>query len=196
MKAPDIPSPTDIDILVADIVKKLGGGDMVEQDIRNTIAALGAIKSPLWGNRTENLKYMEKVYASVKKLQAALRAMPTETTWFMMFAPEDGETLDAMMQEAAKRRSELIMALEHLCTRCDKNIAAAPGVDGHFGYRERQAAIETRLLLERYGKPARITDKGPYLVIAGLLFQAAWGENPKDMKRACTAALASPIKTE
>ena len=193
MRAPDKLSPADIDILVADMVKELGGGALVQQDVRNVMAVLPVQDEPTWGNRARNLKYMKILRTQIEKLQATLRSEPASSTYFMLFAPEEGE-FDAMRQEAVTRQSHLTMILEELRARCDANIAAAPGAHGSFGWRERQAAIEARLLWERHGKRPTLIET--FIVFAEWLFEAAWNKKPQDMKRACDQALHSPIKTD
>jgi hypothetical protein len=195
MRAPDKPEPAAADILIADMVKKLGGSDAIEQDVRNSIAVLAVIDEPQWGNQAQNLDYMKTLQGSIRKLQTMLRAPPANTTYLMLFAPEEGETIEVMIQEAQARQSELTTMLEDLHVRCDKNIAAKPGVHGSFGYRERQAAIEARLLWERHGKHPTLAET--FIEFAENLFCAAWrNEKPQDMKRACGDALRSPIKTD
>jgi hypothetical protein len=192
MRAPDEP---DVDILIAEMVKTLGGDDTAKQNIGTTIVNLVmAGDEPLWGNRAGNIEYFSTLQKRVTQLLGTLRAAPAHTTYFVLFAPEDGETIDAMMQEALARQSELMTMLEELHARCGKNIDWAPGVHGSLGWRERQAAIEARLLWERHGRHPTLIEA--FIEFAEQLFRAAWRGEPQDMRRACADALRSPIKTD
>jgi hypothetical protein len=176
---------------IDEIVGKLGAD---EGEIRQIVADLRAFKRSTWGNSSENLEHFNTLRRRIERVQAALRVMPPHVR-FMMFAPEDSETLDTMTEEAEAELAKFTGLLEKLHARCDTNIVAKPGVHGNSGFRERRAAVEARLLLERYGKPVTLSETSLFNEIAGLLFQAAGGFE-KDMKRACEAALSAPIRTE
>jgi hypothetical protein len=193
MRPPNKLSPADVERLVAEMADTLGGGEAIKQNIRDVIANLPN-KGPTWGRRTQNIKYMKILRARVTKVLTTLRAEPNPVySTPMLFAPEEGETTDAMMQEAERQKAALITALERLRARCDKNIAAKqPGVHAHVDYRERNAAVEARVLWELAGKRPMLTDS--FIGFAEQLFQAAWREEPRDMRRACRYALQAPIK--
>jgi hypothetical protein len=190
-------SPADVSGLVDDMAETLGGGEVIKQDIRYVIENLPN-KGPTWGRRTENIKHMKILKARATKVLATLRAEPDpHYSTAMLFAPEEGETTDAMMQEGERKKAALITELERLRARCDENIAAnQPGVHGNVDYRERNAAVEARVLWELAGKRPTLTDSsiGSFIGFAEQLFHAVWREKPRDMRRACRYALQAPIK--
>lgn len=181
----------DANDFIDEIVGKLGAD---EGEIRQIVAALRAFERPTWGNVAENLEHFKTFSRRIERLQAELRVIPSHVR-FAIFAPEESETIDTMAEEALAQLEAFTATLVRLRTRCVRNAAAKPGMHGNSGFRERQAAVEARLLLERYGKPVTLSETSLFNEIAGLLFQAAGGPE-KDMKRACEAALSAPIRTE
>jgi hypothetical protein len=180
------------DDFVGEVVEKL---DVEEAKVRQIVTDLQAIERPSWGNSTENLEHFKTLRTRIERLQTALRAMP-DYVRFMTFAPENSETLDTMQEEALGQLEDFTATLGRLRTRCDKNIAAKPGVHGNFHPREHQAAIEARLLMEQAGMPVTRSETSLFNDITDLLCRAAWGGPVKDRKQACNAALSAPIRTE
>jgi hypothetical protein len=180
------------DDFVDEVVDKLGAD---EGEVRQIVAALRALERPTWGNSSENLEHFNTLRRRIERVQAALRVMP-DYVRFMMFVPEDSETLDTMAEEAELELAKFTGLLEKLHARCDTNIVAKPGVHGNSGFREHQAAIEARLLLERHGKPVTLSETSLYNEITDLLCRAAWGGPVRDRKQACKAVLSAPIRTE
>jgi hypothetical protein len=165
-------------------------------EVRPIVETLAALKRPLWGNAVNNIEHFKTLRARIEKLQKTLRTVP-EHVLFMTFAPEDSETLDTMSVEADRSLGDFVTTLGELRTRCDKNIAARPGAHGHFRHREHAAAIEARLLMEKCGQQITLSAESLFNRVTALLYQAAWGGETKDMRRACEAVASAPsIRTE
>ena len=146
------------DDFVDEIVEKLGAD---KEEVRQIVTALQAFERPSWGNSAENLEHFKTFRTRVERLQAALRTMP-DYVRLMTFGPEDSETIDTMIDEAHAQLEEFTATLGRLRARCIKNIAAKPGIHGNSRFREHQAAIEARLLLERAGTPVTRSENSLY----------------------------------
>jgi len=192
MRALDKLSPA-VERLVADMAETLGEGEAIKQCIRDATENLRRVTEPVWGNKTENIEYTNTLRNRVEKLLATLRKPSAKTAYLMFFAPEEGESRDAMMQEAQTQQAELTTTLERLRARCDKIIATKPGIHRRLGYRERYVATEARLLWEQHGKHPTLTEK--FIGFAEQLFLATWRRGARNMKHACREMLKVPITT-
>jgi hypothetical protein len=171
--------------------------DIDEQEVRKIVNSLRKYKGPLWGLTVDNRDHFTDLRNWAQRGLEILQKMPDHVL-FAIFASEVSETLDTMPDEAHHRLNEYLIALGNIHDRCDQLIALwKPGVRGGFRWREHKAAIEAGLLLVKHGKPIKKSKDGDFYVVAGLLFQAAWGEPAKEMRRACEAVLrAVPIRTK
>jgi hypothetical protein len=231
--------------IIRDITRKITNQkNIVEisRDVRSTINQLRELDGPLWGNKTQNLDYFGKVVTWVEKLQTTLVEAPNAANTlklrrqieklvklldagdrhcaFVLFAPEESETLDSMVDEADGRgvrfgielgnlRAAIDLGLRPACdgpltrglddlrVRSDRLRDGAPGEHGLSGYTQKQAAIAAKELMERWSRRPGSTDReSPFRRIASLLYEAMTGEADRDMERACDAVLRIQIRTK
>lgn len=121
---------------------------------------------------------------------------PEGFNFHMLFAPEEFESVEMMMQEAEQRYEALATILAGVRDRC--TWVAETKIGGHrlSGLPQERAAIASREIMQRCGLPlAYSSPTSPYRVVAGLVFEAMTGEFGRDMERACEDMAAATIRT-
>jgi hypothetical protein len=211
MRGPDKAPRRSAEEIAHEIILKLGAGRTieVEQIVRRLINNLRQIKDkpPEFGNRTENLEYLQELRNDIERLRKTLGGIPNDSLFLTLFAPElkirtpdsrvssHARALDTLMEDAEAQYGEHVLLLEGLGDRCAQIADARPGKHKHFGQQQFRAALAARVLMAKAGKkPTSGTWQSLYRRLATLFYEAMTDEPVPDMKRACDEVLRLPLR--
>jgi hypothetical protein len=148
-------------------------------------------KKPLWGFAEANSKSLSALSKNIRDLRKTLADAPGETLLLLAGAdPSDQFPLARKQQVLLDRLKQIVGMLGFLQRRCDE--LHAQKVGGHRGadFSQRMVAEEAWRLMRYHDlTPASGISDSTFGMVATLLFEAATGENDKDLQRACKAAL-------
>jgi hypothetical protein len=175
-------------------------GELYAHDFREMVAVGQVLfppkgAAPMWGYRQENLQAFETVQKCAVALHAALKALP-DPGLFLIFAPTLSGTKNLVPSTETQKQvtpncAVVVSGLNYLQTRCKQLLAAKPGEHKLTDFRQRWVAEAVRKLLVRHGKQATISSSSlsPFRTTASLLWEGIFGEQGKDLERACRTVL-------
>jgi hypothetical protein len=137
-----------------------------------------------------------RIIAAVAGLQAQLEAAPELLRNFLFTAPL--ARIDPPQDLLAARdqhRQSIVASLQGVRLDCERLVAqtkARPGPEGDRA--QLHCARLAQLLMKRFSaRKISGSEKGPFRLIAGLLYEALTGREEVDLKRHCDAVMKAPI---
>jgi hypothetical protein len=179
---------------IADIVKERGNL-AIEEFIRALMAGFGLLEPP--SNRKANSNYAQALLEWIDQGEKLLSDAPRGFNALTLFAEEERETYDAIMQKrwdaiygmtqrADTRWNYLVELLAKLRAHCDRIVRLQLGRHGGTGYQQERAALAAALLMKRCGLPLTYSNAGSeYCRVASEFYEEMTGQSEQDIRRAC-----------
>jgi len=184
--------------IVADIVKACGD-ESIRPHALAQIDILRKLKdyAPYGGYRRENLPYLKKLKSRIEAVEKTLRTPPPGFSPVLLFGPAEAPTVDDAIRQSEARWEQVSAHLVWLRERCAHLIKVEIGEHRSSGYPQECAAMGATDLMKLCRKPlAWSSPTSAYRIVAGLLFEAVYGEQGRDLERACEVMSKRPIQTQ